>query len=311
MGCLAIDIGATYIRVAWGDETGLISKISETTDRNHGPMGITRQIVRMARDQNLGELKAIGVGSIGPIDLAKGCIVNTPNIPFKEIPVIDPLRKAFEVPVEMLNDCSAAVLGEHRYGAGIFNKNIVYVTFSTGLGGGAMVDGHLLIGKDGNAVEIGHITIDQNSSLLCGCGSRGHWEAYASGSGIPNFVRENLGPNFTDSLILMMVEGERENITSKTLFRAAKKGDAIALRLVDRLGGINAIGLANAVNAFDPELVTIGGSIALNNPNLILEPILENIDKHIINRKPKIIITPLGGDVVLYGALAYAISLNN
>ena len=108
-----------------------------------------------------------------------------------------------------------------------------------------------------------------------------------------------------------MVEGERENITSKTLFRAAKKGDAIALRLVDRLGGINAIGLANAVNAFDPELVTIGGSIALNNPNLILEPILENIDKHIINRKPKIIITPLGGDVVLYGALAHAISLNN
>jgi glucokinase len=93
------------------------------------------------------------------------------------------------------------------------------------------------------------------------------------------------------------------------LFEAAKAGDAAALRVVDELGKVNAVGFANVVNAFDPELITIGGSIALNNPELILAPIMENIDRHLLNRRPRIMITPLGDDVVLYGALARALSL--
>ena len=98
-------------------------------------------------------------------------------------------------------------------------------------------------------------------------------------------------------------------LTAKILFKAAKAGDAAALRAVEELGRVNAVGFANVVNAFDPELITIGGSIALNNPELILGPILENIDRHLFNRRPRIMITPLGDDVVLYGALARAISL--
>jgi len=310
LGFLAVDIGATNVRVASGDFSGLGPKLSEGTDRENGPFGVSAQIVRMALELGMDSIEAVGVGSIGPIDLATGKIVNTPNYPFKEIPITEPLERELNAPVRMLNDCTAAVLGEHTFGAGKGMDNIVYVTLSTGLGGGAMVDGHLLIGKDGNAVEVGHVTIDPDSVLTCGCGSRGHWEAYSSGSGIPNFVRANLQQEDSDSLIIELAGGYEDAITPENLFEAAKRGDSAALRIVSELGRVNAIGFANIVNVYDPELITIGGSIALKNPELILDPIKTNIDMHLLNRRPEIILTPLSGDAVLYGALARALTLN-
>jgi glucokinase len=309
LGFLAVDIGATNIRVASGDRSGLMAKRSESTDREHGPLGVSTQIIRMAHELEMDSVESVGVGSIGPIDIASGSIVDTPNFPFKEIPVTEPLRKEFKVPVSLLNDCAAAVLGERHFGAGKGLDNLVYVTLSTGLGGGAIVDGHLLIGKDGNAVEVGHITIDLGSPLICGCGSPGHWEAYSSGSNISNFVRHSLRDEDAGSLIHELAGGDLMGLNAEILFEAVKAGDATALRVIEELGKVNAVGFANVVNAYDPELITIGGSIALNNPELILEPILENIDRHLLNRNPRIMITPLGEDVVLYGALSRAISL--
>ena len=309
MSLLAVDIGATNIRVASGDHEGLNSKLSETTDKDNGPLGVSAQIIRMAHELGMDSVESAGVGSIGPIDIASGNIVNTTNLPFKEIPVTEPLKEAFDIPISLLNDCTAAVLGEKSFGAGKKVDNLAYVTLSTGLGGGAIVDGHLLIGKDGNAVEVGHITISPDSPLTCGCGSPGHWEAYSSGNNIPNFARHILREEERSSLIHELTGGDPGTLTAKILFDAAKAGDTAALRVVDELGKVNAVGFANVVNAFDPELITIGGSIALNNPELILEPILENIDMHLLNRRPRIMITPLGDDVVLYGALAMALSL--
>ncbi len=309
MSFLAVDIGATNIRVASGDHGGLNSKLSESTDRHNGPLGVSAQIIRMAHELGMDSVESAGVGSIGPIDIASGNIVNTTNLPFKEIPVTEPLREAFGVPVSLLNDCTAAVLGEKSSGAGREVDNLAYVTLSTGLGGGAIVDGHLLIGKDGNAVEVGHITISPDSPLTCGCGSPGHWEAYSSGNNIPNFARHILREEERSSMIHELTEGDPGTLTAKILFDAAKAGDTAALRVVDELGKVNAVGFANIVNAYDPELITIGGSIALNNPELILEPILKNINGHLLNRRPRIMITPLGDDVVLYGALAMALSL--
>ena len=304
----AVDIGATNVRVASGDKDGLKHKSSERTDRENGAEGISAQIIRMIEDLDIGELASVGVGSIGPIDICTGSIVDTPNLPFKEIPVLEPLTFQFHVPVRMLNDCSAAVLGEQKFGAGKGLRNLAYVTLSTGLGGGAIVDGHLLVGKDGNAVEIGHLTIDPDSPLVCGCGCRGHWEAYCSGSNIPNFARlllEEMGGE--DNLLLDLVGGDPSEITTEILFGAAQKGDPTALCIVSKIGEVNAIGFADIVNAFDPELITVGGSIALKNPDLILKPIADNIGKHLINRRPEIKITPLGEDAVLLGALALAI----
>ena len=304
---VAVDLGASKVRVAVGDEDGLRRWVVEETDRGHGPEGVARQIVGMIRGHDV-EVEAIGVGSIGPLDLGRGAVVRTPNLPFDEIPVVKPLEEAFDVEVRLLNDCSAAVLGEQHFGAGRGLRDLVYITLSTGLGGGAIVDGHLLLGKDGNAVEIGHLTIDPESELLCGCGCRGHWEAYCSGRNIPNYARLLLRDRgLGDGPLAQLTGGDPGRMTTELLFRAAGRGDETALWVVERIGEVNAIGFADVVNAYDPELITVGGSIALGNPRLILEPIGRHIDRHLINRRPEIRLTPLGGEAVLYGALALSL----
>ncbi len=303
---IAVDLGATKVRVAAGDEEGLRLRIVEETDRMHGPESVAGQIIRMIKALGV-KVDAIGVGSVGPLNLSRGCIVKPPNLPFDEISIVKPLEEAFDVEVRLLNDCSAAVLGEKHFGAGRGLENLVYITLSTGLGGGAIVDGHLLLGKDGNAVEIGHLTIDPDSELTCGCGCRGHWEAYCSGRNIPNYARLLLRDRGLSGLLSHLTGGDPEKLTTELIFKAAKMGDETALWITDRIGFVNAVGLADVVNAYDPELVTIGGSIALRNPRLTLEPIERYIDGYLINRRPEIELTPLGDEVVLYGALALSL----
>ena len=305
---VAVDIGATNIRVALGSPKDIYKTLSKRTNKDHGPSGVSSQIIRMIKSLEADNIYGIGVGSIGPLDLHNGRILNTPNLPFNEISVVKPLMSEFDVPVRMLNDCTVAVLGEQLFGAGKDLRNLVYITLSTGLGGGAIVDDHLLIGKDGNAAEVGHITIDPNSTLICGCCGRGHWEAFSSGNNIPKLIRLRIKDGQSCHRIIELAGGDPEKIAAENLFQAAKEGDPDALKMVYELGKINAIGFANVVNIFDPQLITIGGSIALNNPELVVDPIMDNIDKHLINRRPKIMITPLGEDVVLYGALALAIN---
>ncbi len=306
MTYIAVDIGATNIRVASGDENGLIQRLTELTDTENGADGVSQQIIRMIEELDV-EVESIGVGSIGPISLEKGEITNTPNYEFNDIPVVEPLKKHFGVETVIVNDCAAAVLGEQRFGDGKGIENLVYVTLSTGLGGGAIVDNHLLMGKDGNAAEVGHITIDANSKTRCGCGGYGHWEAFCGGKNLPRFARKLIYKTpWKQSIIADMTCGDLNQLTTKTLFDAAKQGDEIARKIINEVGRINAVGFANIVNAYDPELITIGGSIALNNPELILSPIEKNIDRHLLNRKPEIKITSLGEDIVLLGALALA-----
>lgn len=307
MSFIAVDVGATKIRVASGNREGIDEMVLETTDRVNGPEGVSRQMIRIIRAL-VDTPRAIGVGSIGPIDLKTGMITNTPNYPFKEIPVVKPLQQEFKVPVKIVNDCTAGVLGEHVYGAGKGIDNMFYVTISTGLGGGAMVDGHVLIGKDGNAVEVGHLTIYPDSEIICGCGAPGHWEAYCSGMNIPRFAQTLLRRSeWRNSLLAVLCGGDAKAITTEMIFDAAKQGDDVALWIVDEVGKINAVGVADIVNAYDPELITVGGGVALNNPELIMKPIQRYVTRHVINRLPEIMITPLGGDIVLYGALALAL----
>jgi glucokinase len=299
----AVDIGATNIRVASGDENGLELKFQEQTDRLHGSAGVSKQIARLIKQLKI-EPEAIGIGSIGPLNIREGAIINTPNYPFKNIPIVNPLHEEFGIPVKLLNDCAAAVIGERRFGAGRGLENIFYVTISTGLGGGAIVDGNLLKGKDGNAPEIGHIVIYPGSEIVCGCGCKGHWEAFSSGSNIPRYARyivEKQG--ITESDLFSVAGPDLSGLTAEKLYSVALKGDRAADMIVNEIGEVNAVGFADIVNAFDPELITVGGSVVLNNVDLILNPIREKIGKYLINRCPEIMVTPLGGEAVLLGAL--------
>lgn len=313
---LGVDLGATNVRVALADTDGriILRKAERTTGRTG--LDVVRQIVEMGtsalNSAGLTEksLKAVGIGSIGPLDLKNGLVVNPPNLRVGIIPIVEGVEKHFNVPVRLLNDCVAAVLGEKRFGAGRSLKNIVYVTISTGIGGGAIVDGHLLLGKDGNAHEIGHMVVDKNGLLECGCGKRGHWEAYCSGSGIINYARlllKEWGIGFSESSLQKYFQNDFSKATSKMLFKAAEDGDELALRILEEAGLLNAIGFANIIDMYDPELITVGGSVALFNSELVLNPIGKHVSKYAMNRLPEIRITPLGEDAVLYGALAAAL----
>jgi len=310
---VGVDVGGTNIRVALGDERGrIIARITERTEKHRGPESISRQIARSIHRliERIGgrRIEGIGIGSAGPLDLKRGGLMKPTNIPYDFVPLVEPLREEFDLPVYLLNDCSAAVVGERFFGAGKEHENLAYITLSTGIGGGIYVDGHLLIGKDGNATEIGHFTIDCEGRLLCGCGKRGHWEAYCSGNGIPNYVRlllsEEDPDKVKDSLLMRKINGNLNLLTAKILYDCAKAGDPLSLKLTDRIGVLNAIGFACVIDAYDPSLITVGGSIALRNESLVLSPIRKYVGEHARNRVPEIRITPLGDEVVLYGAIA-------
>jgi glucokinase len=302
---IAVDIGATNIRVAIGNKDGLKKKVVEPTQIETGPKGIPEQIIRLIESIKIEKPHSIGIGSIGPIDQERGIIKNTPNYPFSNIPILEPLKEKYDIPIIIVNDCAAAVTGEHVFGEGKGLHNLVYVTLSTGIGGGVIVDNHLLLGKDGNAAEVGHFTIDPFSEMICGCGCIGHWEAFSSGMNIPKYAKSLLmGFDIDGSEFLNAIQNKHERLTSLDVFSAAKRGDKYANYVLERTGIINAIGFSNIVNAYDPELITIGGSIALNNPKMTLDPIHENIQKYTINRIPEIEITKLGQDIVLLGGLA-------
>lgn len=315
---LGVDIGATWVRVAISDSSGnIMAKDRERIDTSSN-LGVSNQIDDIGRklcrsiDCEPEGLRGIGIASAGPMNRKEGRLVNPSNIPLADVPLAEPLEKSFDTKVELINDGVSAVLAESKYGAGVDYDNLVYITISTGIGGGVIMDDHLLIGKNGNAAEVGHFTIDEEEKLKCGCGRRGHWEAFCSGSNIPGFVRmylESVDSEGQNSPLLDEKRKDFQDFQPRHLFEYAKQGDELALDILEEMGRLNAIGFATVTEAYDPELITVGGGVALNNPELILEPIKEKITDHTQNEVPEIQITPLKEENVLYGAIARALTL--
>ena len=313
---IGIDLGATHVRAVLSDKYGkFLVKLKQET-RRESARAISDQILEMvyqlckSAGLKMTEVCGVGIASIGPLRLKEGEIFGTPNLPFKRIPLVKPIYAELRKRVCLLNDCTAGALGEREFGAGEGMDNLVYIGLGTGIGGGAFVDGNLLLGKDGNAVEIGHITIDPSGRLKCGCGGRGHWEAYCSGRNMPNFLRlklEGMGRRRVEKSSLYELSGrDLSNLSAEVFFDAARAGDSVSLELVEEMGRLNAIGFANVINAYDPSLITVGGSLALKNEKLVMNPIKKCVKNYVICRLPKITITPLGEDVSLYGAVALA-----
>jgi glucokinase len=309
-----VDLGGTRLRGVLSDGQGnFLASFKEKTDLRSA-RAIVEQIVRAIRslcqtkNVEVSALEGVGIASTGPLDMRKGTLVNPTNLPFPQVPLTKPVGEELGVPVYLLNDCTAGVIGERDFGAGKGVDDLVYITIGTGIGGGAIVDGHLLLGKDGNAVEIGHLVVDPSGRLVCGCGKRGHWEAYCSGKNLPNFVRMRLAEmdqsEVRKSLMFKLAEGKLTSLGSRSLFEAVRAGDGLSLQLVEEVGVFNAIGIANVVNAYDPSLITMGGSVVLNNRELVMKPIEEHVSNYTRNRVPRILVTPLLEEVSLYGAVA-------
>ncbi|MDP3735659.1 MAG: ROK family protein [bacterium] len=296
----AVDLGATNVRVGLICSDGRIIERLKVNTPRHGktpgviPQKIAAMLESVASKHRRIPILGVGVSSMGPLDYRRGGPLSSPNIPFAFVPLVAPLSKRFNLPVVLLNDCNAAVLGEQRFGAGRRRKNILYITISTGIGAGALVDGRLVLGRSGNAAEVGHMVIDTALNLPCTCGTgAGHWEGYASGRNIPRFFEAWTKANGCRT--------DFEPTDSKDLFERARAGESLSRRFLEELHRINGRAISNCIVAYDPEIITLGGSVALQNPT-ILAGIKKYADRYLA--LPKIQRTPLGDDAGLLGAAA-------
>jgi glucokinase len=314
---VAVDLGATITRVALvGSDGEILDRITSPTnplpasggaepeERDYGRMETPAPLhqiitsIRHLMNRWTGPVPAaIGVSACGPVDHRKGAVVRPPNLPFREIPLVEPLGEEFGIPVRMANDCHAGVLGEVAFGAGAGCRDLVYITLSTGIGGGVVSGGRLLLGRDGNAAEIGHFHVDSTWNLPCGCGGTGHWEGYASGRFLPRFHArwcEQGGHTRGGAVIASPSE----------IFTAARHGDPAALGFLGALGEINGRGISDVIVAYDPSRIILDGSVVLRNEDLILPYLLPYVDRFL--PPPEIRLTALDGLAPLLGAAILA-----
>ncbi|MEM4880466.1 MAG: ROK family protein [Desulfurococcaceae archaeon] len=310
---IAIDIGATKTRIAMCNVDGILEKKVLPTPRTGDEYTVARFLIENIEKSwgnSLGDVKAVGVATIGPLDIKRGRIINPANIEIRISEILGPLRTRLGKPVYVLNDAVAAVWAEKHYGDGQSYDNVVYITMSTGIGGGIIVDGNLLIGKNGNAHEIGHIVVDFNSNLRCGCGGYGHWESYAGGANIPKVAKhlyDIRGDNYYSGSKLASMIKSGEPFDAKVVFDLFRNRDQLAIDVVNMYIKASGAGLASVINSYDPELITIGGGVFLNNADILLDPMIKRAVVDIITDKPVIKPTRLGEDIGLYGALSVAI----
>ena len=315
---IGADIGGTWIRVAISPinlkKEAIIIKTTQTPKINEYSISnaiislITQLLVEnnIEKDQILG----IGLASAGPINIETGEVFNNANLGFKELPLKKPIQERFlGVPIYMINDGNAAVLAIHYFEAEDDEKdNIVYVTMSTGIGGGAICNGHLLLGKDGNAAEIGHGIVNHQSRFQCNCGAFGCWEAYSSGTGVRNRALEAIKTSSLSSKILMfMVDNDETKITAKELFQAARGGDKFSKSIVDQCIFYTKVGVGLVNNYYDCTSIYFGGAM-MKDSDLILPPVIEQLETEpilfTINNPPKLKVTKNLDNIGVMGALA-------
>jgi glucokinase len=297
---LAIDLGGTKIAAA------LISSDNRVTDKAHsltlvseGLQPVTSRIFSMI-DRLLSQsntdparLYGIAIAAAGAIDTDKGLITSSPNFPgWINVPLRDMVRKRYGVDTRLVNDASAAALAEHRLGAGRGAANLIYITVSTGIGGGIIVNGELYSGTSGCAGEIGHMTIDANGPE-CNCGNVGCLEVLASGTAVAGEAKRRIKQG-GQSRLTDIVSGDLEGITAEKVAMAAQGGDRLAME--------------NLVNIFNPEMIIVGGGLSKMG-ELLLGPAREVVRQRafpLCAGAVRIVTTGLGDDAGVLGAAIYA-----
>lgn len=305
---VGVDLGATHLRAVVGDRTGKIHG-RERRSTPAGPDGeaVTAAVVEAVEaacaDAGVepSAIRAAGVGSIGPLSLEEGAVVDATNVPgVGRIDLVDPLADRLDADVRLHNDATAGAIGE-RFAADEDVRNLVYLTLSTGVGAGAIVDGHVLTGAEGNAVEVGHVTLDPDAPVRCGCGATGHWEAMCGGANLASYA-EALACEEE-----LPTDLDLPDCSPADLLEAAGS-DPLATRLAERIGRWNALGVATLVHAYDPAAVVVGGAVARNHPETILDPVRARLPDACLVEPPPVRLTTLGDETVVRGALASAIT---
>ena len=258
---LALDIGGTKLAAAVVDAAGQArSFLVERSRTELGADAVLADLFRLGRSAVSAagvpwdEIGAVGIGCGGPLDARRGVLLAPPHLTgWHDIPVRALAEQAFERPATLENDATAAAAAEHRYGAGVGTRNMVYLTISTGVGGGVVIEGRLYRGAAGNGGELGHVTVDRHGRVCRGCGRRGCLEAYASGTSIAERA----------------AEAGIDGATAEDVAAAARAGEPVASAVWEETIEALACGLTSIVNLFEPELVVLGGGVTRSGEQLL------------------------------------------
>jgi len=307
---LGIDIGGTKLAVGVSTAQGrLLSSERIPTNSGEGPQ---RMIARLAEvclrviDQSGVKVDAAGVGCVGPLDQKTGYVINPVNLHgWKEVPLVDILKNDLKMPVFLDNDANAAALGEHRFGAGRGVANMVYLTISTGIGGGIIINHQLYQGENGNAGELGHMSVNF-AGRPCGCGNLGCIEQYASGTAIATRAREAVKAAGNTDTALLSLAGTIDQINGQVVVQAVLQGDRLACRVWDET--IVALGscMVSVIHIFNPRRIVLGGGIT-NAGDLLFVPLRKQTKKHAmptLHDICDIVPAELGDQVGVLGAVA-------
>lgn len=306
---IGVDLGGTKISTAISTiEGNILANVVLPTKAEEGETAVLGRIVQsideviVGSSTSIDEVEAIGIGSPGPLDAKKGIIITTPNLPFKDYNLVQPLKEKYNIPVYLDNDANAAAIGEYMFGAGKGKESIVYFTVSTGVGGGAVLDGKVYRGHTSNALEIGHTTVDPNGPR-CNCGNLGCLEAMSSGTAIAKKGKEAVSTNVETSL------KKYDTVTSYEVFKEAEAGDEVAKDIIDNALTYLGIGVANAIATFDPEMIIIGGGVSKAG-DIVFDTVKKVVNKRCFKSMAEsceIVPAGLGSDAGVVGAVALAI----
>jgi glucokinase len=287
---IGVDAGGTKIRAGAVAANGkIVADTRIPTETARGKAVVLKNIIASVRQVWTKDAKAIGIGMAGIVDHAKGVYRQGPNFPaaFKDVPVAALLRKAFRVPVTVDNDVHCFTLAEAKFGAAKRFSSVVGLTLGTGIGGGIVLDGRLYRGRNNAAGEIGHMTIGFGNDAVCGCGRKGHFEAFGSGSAMRKLYKQLSG----------------RDSDPKEVEKAALEGDAKAKETAAIMAEAVAEGLANVIHVLNPDIIVVGGGLAA--ADIIWKPALAGVAARIVYpalRDTPIVRAKLGGDANILGA---------
>ena len=286
---IGIDIGGTKLAAVVADKDGnILQKVRKPTESERGPQYAVELILSMVNEVlDLAGLRSEGISGIGvscggPLDTKTGIIYSPPNLPgWDALPLKEMIESEFHIPTTIENDANASALAEARFGGGRGYDYVLYMTMSTGIGGGIVANGEIYHGANDSAGEVGHQILLPDGPL-CGCGQYGCLEALCSGPAIARRAQEAITDQ-PHTQILAHADGQIDAVRSEHVLQAARDGDALAIALVEETAYYMGWGIANLVNILNPQIVLLG-TIAVAAGDLLLDPIRRTVTEMAMQR---------------------------
>lgn len=310
MYIIAIDIGGTQTRVAVVNEEGeILQRKAILTNASDGVDKVMNRLIHLIHElydpivekEGKQAIAGIGLAVPGTLNIHKGLIHSSPNLPdLRDVNIKQLLQTEFHLPVYMNNDANVAALGEFYFGKGRGINHFIYVTISTGVGAGIIENGRLLLGKDGQAAEVGHMCINPDGPL-CNCGNNGCIEAYISGTAIVRRTIDLLKKSNEPSSLR-----ELSTISTKDIFAASKNNDKLALQIIEETRKYLGVAIVNLLHLFNPQMIVFGGGVSQVGDYLFKEAITyaKTNAMYPMGEEISYYVTDLGDNIGLLGAAA-------